>query len=125
MTLPASMDLAGRRALVVEDQFLIALDMEVMLRALGARTVDLATGIPEAIGAIERTPPDLAILDWKLGTTTTMPIAEALRDRTIPFVFVTGYDDSSVLPAQMRAVPLIRKPVPLDVLSAVLASLPL
>ena len=125
MTSPASVDLAGRRALVVEDQFLIALDMEVMLRALGVRAVDLATGIADALAAIDRTPPDLAILDWKLGVTTTVPVAEALRVRGTPFVFVSGYDHLCELPASLRDTPLVRKPVPLEALRVAVASLSL
>lgn len=123
MISPSSVDLAERRVLVVEDQFLIALDMEVTLRTLGARTVDLATGIDDALVTVERTPPDLAILDWTLGTTTTEPIAEVLRKRSIPFVFVTGYDDLDVLPPSLRSVPFIRKPVALETLRTTLASL--
>ena len=124
MTSPSSVDLAGRRALVVEDQFLIALDMEVMLRALGTRDVDLASGIVDALAAIERAPPDFAILDLKLGTgTTALPVAQALRTRSIPFVVVTGYDDPTAISGPMRSAPLIRKPVPFSTLEAVLALL--
>jgi CheY-like chemotaxis protein len=126
MTAPASVDLAGRRVLVVEDHFLIALDMEVMLRALGARVVDLASGIGDALAAIERCPPDFAILDLKLGTkATALPIAEALLALAIPFVVVTGYDDFTAIPASMQSAPVIRKPVPFGTLQAVLATLSL
>src|SRR4051812_27625169 len=111
MTSFSSVDLAGRRVLVVEDQFVIALDMEQMLRVLGADTVDLATNIPDALAIIERTPPDLAILDLKLGTETTVAIAEALQARAIPLIFVTGYGDLDALPALLRRAPLLRKPI--------------
>jgi two-component SAPR family response regulator len=126
MTSPSSVDLAGRRALVVEDHFLIALDMEVMLRELGVRMVDLANCIGDALTAIERKPPDFAILDLKLGAKmTALPIAEVLLDRTIPFVFVTGYDDFTVVPVSMRHAPIVRKPVPFADLQAALAALAL
>jgi two-component SAPR family response regulator len=126
MTAAVSIDLAGRRALVVEDHFLIALDMEVMLRALGVRIVDLANSIADALTAIERKPPDFAILDLKLGAKmTALPIAEVLLDRAIPFVFATGYDEFTVVPASMRNAPIVRKPVPFADLQAALAALAL
>lgn len=123
MTSASSVDLAGRRVLVVDDQFVIALDMEQMLRVLGAGAVDLATSLPDALAAIERAPPDLAILDLKLRTETTVPIAEALRLRAIPLIFVTGYGDLGALPASLRGMPLLRKPVSLAALAGMLRQL--
>ena len=126
MISPSSVDLAGRRALVVEDHFLIALDMEVMLRALGVRIVDLANCIGDALASIESKRPDFALLDLKLGPKmTALPIAEVLLDRAIPFVFVTGYDEFTVVPASMRNAPIVRKPVPFASLQAALAALAL
>jgi len=106
--------------LVVEDQFVIALDMEQMLRVLGADTVDLATSLSDALAVIARTPPDLAILDLKLETGTTAAIAEALRARAIPLIFVTGYGDLDALPASLRHAPLLRKPVDRAALAVIL-----
>ncbi len=118
-----SVDLAGRRVLVVEDQFVIALDMERMLRTLGAGAVDLAASIPDALATIARTPPDLAILDLKLRTETTVPIAEALQARAIPLVFATGYADLGAMPASLRDRPLLGKPVELADLAGILGQL--
>lgn len=123
MTSASSVDLAGRRVLVVEDQFLIAMDIEEMLRTLGAFTVDIATSITDAFAAIERARPDLAILDLKLDTDTTAPVAARLQSLGIPLVFVTGYDDLRTMPAPLRGAPLIRKPVDLGTLSATLKAL--
>jgi two-component SAPR family response regulator len=123
MTSPSSVDLAGRRTLVVEDQFLIAMDIEDMLRTLGANMVDIASSIADALAAIDRTKPDFAILDLKLDTETTAPIAERLQALRIPFVFVTGYDDLSAMPPPLRRAPLIRKPVDMRTLSATLKKL--
>ncbi len=126
MTAASSVDLAGRRALVVEDHFLIALDMELMLRALGACAIDLANSVGDALAVIERKQPDFAILDLKLGAKmTALPIAEALLVRTIPFVFVTGYDDFTAMPLSMRKAPVVRKPVPFDALRTALGALAL
>jgi len=121
----SSVDLAGRRMLVVEDQFVIAMDMEQMLRSLGADAVDLATNIPDAVAILERTPPDVAILDLKLGTGTTAAIADALQARSIPLIFVTGYGDLDALPAHLRHAPLLRKPVERAALAGILSKIEL
>jgi CheY-like chemotaxis protein len=123
MTSAASADLAGRRALVVEDQFLIAMDIEDMLRTLGTGAVDIATSIADAFAAIEQARPDFAILDLKLESETTAPIAERLQSLGIPLVFVTGYEDLRTMPEPLRAAPLIRKPVGLGTLRATLEAL--
>lgn len=123
MTSASSIGLASRRVLVVEDEFLIALDIEQMLRALGAQTIDLATSISDSLAAIERTPPDLAILDLKLRTETTAPIADVLQARAIPLIFVTGYSDLDTLPVRLRGAPILRKPVERAALASILDEL--
>jgi CheY-like chemotaxis protein len=111
MTSAPAVDLTGRRLLVVEDQFLVALDLEQMLQSLGATDVDLASSIADALTAIERGLPDFAILDVKLGTETTAPIAHALSERGVPFFFVSGYSDLAAFPEPFRNMPLVRKPI--------------
>lgn len=123
MALVSSVDLAGRRVLVVEDQFVIALDMEQMLRALGAGVIDLVTTTPDALAAIAQAPPDLAILDVKLETETTVPIAEALQARAIPLIFVSGYGDLNAVPLSLRGTALLRKPVDRAALADILSQL--
>ncbi len=119
----SSVDLAGRRVLVVEDEFVIALDMEQMLRRLGADTVDLAASLADALAAIERTPPALVILDLKLRADSTVPIAEALQVCAIPMIFVTGYGDLDSLPESLRCRPLLRKPIDFATLTALVSDI--
>ena len=123
MTPAPAVDLTGRRLLVVEDQFLVALDLEQMLRTFGASGIDLASSLSTALAAIERSLPDLAILDVKLGDETTAPIARALSDRGVPFLFVSGYSDLSAVPEPLRDRPLVRKPIAAVELAAALAAL--
>ena len=54
-------------------------------------------------------PPDAAILDVNLGGEMVFPLAEALRDRGVPFMFATGYD-SWALPPAYADVPRCEKP---------------
>jgi DNA-binding response OmpR family regulator len=62
-----------------------------------------------------------AILDINLGDHHVFPLARHLRGRDVPFVFVSGYD-SSILPEDMRAAPLISKPVLVEELTRLAAS---
>jgi hypothetical protein len=55
----------------------------------------------------------MAILDIKLGDELVYPLADALRDRGVPFIFATGYD-ASAIPKVYKDVPLMEKPVALE-----------
>ena len=103
--------LAGLSVLVVEDQSLIALDTEDMLRRLGVKEVRLAPTIEEALHEVEIASPDIAVLDFNLGATTSELVADVLIARNIPFVFTTGYSDRAVISAHLRHIPIARKPV--------------
>lgn len=102
--------LAGLRVLLVEDQVLIALDAESCLKALGAAQVVIAPTSEHAMKQINQAKPDLAVLDVNLGDHTSAPVAEALRNLGVPFVFATGYGDTVMVPESMRSVPIVRKP---------------
>lgn len=101
--------LQDRTVLLVEDQLVIALDVEDMLRDLGARVLT-APSAEEALGVLSRSSPDCAVLDVTLGKGTSLPVAEELEKRGIGYVFATGYDDTTMLPERFRLVPIVRKP---------------
>ena len=65
--------------------------------------------------------PDLAILDVNLGVGTSVAVAEELQRLTVPFVFATGYGDSSFIPKAMRHIPVVRKPYSAEALTQALA----
>jgi DNA-binding LytR/AlgR family response regulator len=103
--------LQGRRILVIEDDYFIARDMAKHLKESGAEIVGPVGTIEDAldiIGAAE--PLDGAILDINLGGELAFPVADALRQRRVAFVFVTGYDDA-IIPARYSAVRRCEKPV--------------
>lgn len=114
---------AGLRVLLVEDQVLIALDAENSLKLLGASQVVIAPSAEHAMKAINQARPDLAVLDVNLGDHTSTPIAEALRNLGVPFMFATGYGDTVMLPDSMRTVPIVRKPYAGSALEEAVASL--
>jgi light-regulated signal transduction histidine kinase (bacteriophytochrome) len=103
--------LDGLRILIVEDQALIAIDMEETLRRMGARDVRLSPNAADALVAIDEFNPDAAVLDFNLGTDTAVDAADALMRRSIPFIFATGYGDSVMIPERMRAIAVLRKPI--------------
>ena len=114
--------LEGRRVLLVEDQFIIAMDCEDMLATLGASQVEVCANVSEAVSFLGRTAPDLAILDVNLGSETSEPIGNRLRELGVPFLFATGYDDLAILSVAEAAT--LRKPYNLASLEAALRRLP-
>ncbi len=96
--------------LLLEDQMLIAMDVEQMLQKEGFRNISTATSVREAMGILSKISPDISILDVNLGDSNSMPVAEELRRRALPFIFATGYSDSVVIPETLRTAPVVRKP---------------
>ncbi|MFC3316634.1 HWE histidine kinase domain-containing protein [Rhizobium rosettiformans] len=102
--------LAGLPVLLVEDQVLIAMDAEMMLADAGMDNVVTASSSTDALNRLKTFTPSIAILDINLGRDTSVPVAEELLRRGIPFVFATGYDDRSVVPDELLSIPVVRKP---------------
>lgn len=103
-------DITGLRVLIVEDELVIAMDVEDMLKAAGATTVQTCATVEEALSVLETSPPDIAVLDVNLGATTSMEVAESLVSQDIPFIFATGYGDSLMIPSAFKKNPVVRKP---------------
>ncbi|MBT9370119.1 HWE histidine kinase domain-containing protein [Rhizobium sp. CSW-27] len=101
--------LADLDLLLVEDQMLIAADVEAMLAEQGLHKVTTAPSSAEALRQLKRATPDIAVLDVNLGSGTSLAVAEELSRRNVPFIFATGYSDQSVIPASFDA-PVVRKP---------------
>jgi CheY-like chemotaxis protein len=111
--------LRGLDVLMVEDQLLIAMDVETMLAGEGVARVETAASAKEALALLASFRPDVAILDVNLGSGSSMPVAHLLSELGVPFVFATGYGETSLIPAALENVPVIRKPY--DLVSLVTA----
>lgn len=74
----------GQRVLVVEDEYLIAVNTEDMLTDLGYRVVGPALTLKDGLKAAERGGFDVALLDVNLTEGTSRPIAEMLQERACP-----------------------------------------
>jgi light-regulated signal transduction histidine kinase (bacteriophytochrome)/CheY-like chemotaxis protein len=97
-------------ALIVEDNMIIALDAEDLLMELGARKTLVASSVQMAEHLLETEQVDFALLDVNLGSETSMPVARALRDRNLPFVFATGYGDQTAFTSEFPETPVVQKP---------------
>jgi len=115
--------LTGLKVLLVEDQSLIAMDVEEMLKELSCTDVITASRASQAIEMIGKTIPDLAILDLDLGGETSEDVADELTRRLIPFMFATGYSDGTGIPGRFSNVPVAKKPMSKDSLSHALSTL--
>ena len=111
------------RILLVEDEPLIAMMLEDFLDVLGKQVAGTADTVAGALAAIEGEAPHAAILDLNLrGGEKSTPVAEALAELGIPFVFATGGGDESLDP-RFRDRPCLHKPFTMDSVEKVLAAL--
>ncbi|CDX23702.1 Response regulator receiver protein [Mesorhizobium sp. ORS 3324] len=106
-----SAPLSGLKILVVEDSFLVALDLSDELTDAGCDVVGPAPSVEQALQQIDGVELDGAVLDVNLQGERSFPLAEHLATRDVPFVFLTGYDSSTVFPEQFRDSPRLSKPV--------------
>nr|WP_298726194.1 response regulator [uncultured Steroidobacter sp.] len=107
--------LAGLRVLVVEDDYFIAEEICSTLREHGAEIVGPSPDVEQGLRLIESRPIDCAVLDINLQGSFAFGIANELRQRGTPAIFVTGYD-VSVLPGEFKSFARLEKPVNLRVL---------
>ncbi|WP_137177972.1 HWE histidine kinase domain-containing protein [Roseomonas sp. AR75] len=97
-------------ALLVEDNLIVSMHGEEVLRELGAERVEIASSVAEAMRLIEAAPPRLALLDVNLGEETSLPVAVRLKALGIPFVFATGYGEELRVPSSLAGAPVVKKP---------------
>ena len=78
------------RILIVEDELLIAFTLEAMLVELGHEVVGIASRLDEALEMVKTMRFDIAVLDLKLGTEKSFPVADLLLELKKDFIFSTG-----------------------------------
>ena len=100
--------------LAVEDNVLIALDVEGVLLQLGAERVVVASNVNEALRLIDLETPSFALLDINLGRETSWRIASRLQSLGVPHIFATGYGDGIDYPPEHRLTAVITKPYTSD-----------
>ena len=109
--------LAGRRILVVEDEYFIAEEIRVLLSELGATVIGPLPDQFDAIAILSDTDVDCAVLDIDIGGRAVFPLIRELRQRDVPWLFVSGYSEALV-PEHLRGRAHLEKPVAADALAA-------
>lgn len=114
--------LEGMSVLILEDEFLIAMDVEQICYDHGARSVRIVRSLSEAAASPDPFEGiDAAILDVMLGGEPTFDLAERLAARGIPFVFASGYSQTATINERFPGVDLVGKPYSTDELMRALA----
>ena len=118
--------IAGKRCLVLDDEFIIALDIQQILEQAGATSVVCAGNATDALAAIERGPRfDFAVLDVKLSEPgECLKVADALAEQGTPFIFLTGMRGEAEHTRRFPRAPIVDKPFQAPALLAALQKLP-
>lgn len=98
------------KILVLEDDVLLAMDVEDYLTEQGITVVGPFGRVPEALKAIEAGELDAAILDLNLNGELSFPVIDVLREQGIPFIVCSGYAELPELKAKLGGLPLLAKP---------------
>jgi DNA-binding NtrC family response regulator len=98
------------RILVVEDEGLIALNLELILRRFGCEVVGLVSEVDDIVAAARMHRPDGAFLDVNLRGRKVFDVLPEMMALGVPCVLSSGYDDPMLFPAAFRTMPRIAKP---------------
>ena len=101
---------AGQRVLVVEDDWLIALDLRDVLQGWGCSVIGPAATVATACQLIEEENPTFGVLDVTLGRETSIRVAELLAERKRPFMLLTALQPCH-LNGIFAVTPLLNKPM--------------
>ncbi|AZO21361.1 response regulator [Mesorhizobium sp. M1E.F.Ca.ET.045.02.1.1] len=102
--------LDGLRILVLEDEFLIAMDVEQLCRDHGAADVVVVRDLAEIDQRDGLSWFDAAIVDLMLGGVSTLGFAARLRGGGVPFVFASGHSDADEIESSFPEIRLVAKP---------------
>ena len=109
------------RVLIVEDEMLVAMNIEDMLLELGHEVAGLASRLSPALALAADAELDAAVLDVNLAGEQSFAIADLLDKRGIPFLFATGYGLGGI-EERYRGRTVLQKPFRLADLGAALRS---
>jgi CheY-like chemotaxis protein len=110
------------RILVVEDEILVAMNIEDMLLELGHEVAGIASRLGPALALAREAAFDAAMLDVNLAGESSFPVADLLAERGLPFLFATGYGLQGI-EERYRSYPVLQKPFRTRDLSRAIAGL--
>jgi DNA-binding response OmpR family regulator len=110
----------GPLIMVVEDDLLVAGTLEIALESKDYRILGPVETVDEALKLLETQRPDVALIDYRLASSTSEKLLEPLRERHIPVCVLTGLS-ADELPASYAGCRVLQKPFRLDTLLDALA----
>ena len=115
--------LDGLRVLLLEDEPLIAMDVEQLCLDNGAAEVITVRALEEIDPQAAASCVDVAIVDLMLGGVPTLDFARRLQQAGMPFVFASGHSDADEIHASFPEVAFVAKPYAgADLMNAVAAA---
>jgi len=111
---PVGVRRAAPSVLIVEDEMLIAMELEHLLSTHGYRVLGPVNTVARALTLLEQQQPDAALLDVNLNGESSTPVAAELWARDVPFVTVTAYSSVAARHPQLRDAPRADKPIDHD-----------
>ena len=117
--------LSGKRLWIVEDEFLLAAELQMTIEQAGGTVMGPHGDLDEALEAFDEMDqlPDAAVLDIDIDGRDVFPVAKQVHDAGIPFLFNTGHGDREELKARFDGVTVCTKPTAGDELVAAIAEL--
>lgn len=115
--------LDGMRVLLVEDDFLLLMELELIVLEAGATIAGSCRTLGEGLDRAREVEITAAVLDVRLGEETVVPLARELTRRQIPFIFYTGQVKTDPLLAEWPECTIVSKPAPPAAIVAAVAAL--
>lgn len=99
---------AGKRLLIVEDEFFVARELEAFVEERGGKVVAMTGRLDEAMEAVDL---ELhgALVDVQLGPERSYPVIDKLKEAGVPVILMTGYNRRT-LREDLRDGPIMPKP---------------
>lgn len=101
--------LAGYRILVIEDEYFIARELEMLLQTKGAEVIGPFGNVDQAMEQVKCDGFEVAVLDINLQGAEGYPVADELKRQGVPFVFASAYNEDRI-PLRFADVHLWQKP---------------
>ncbi len=104
--------LEGVRVLVVEDDAILLMELEMILRDAGADVVGACRTVKDALAIVHNKPVAVAVLDVRIGGDTIAPVVRQLSKHGTPFLFYTGQLGRDPALAEWPGCRIVAKPAP-------------
>ena len=115
--------LGGHRILIVEDELIIAWELQDIVEALGGSVLGPIPSVPAALRLLGQQRPDAALLDVNLQGQKVTPVAIECQRRNIPFAIVTAYGGLCLNEPVLESAPRVWKPVNLHDIAVALSAI--